>query len=214
MVKKLADMSLEELWQLFPIVLVRNQPCWPSWYTEESGALARILAGSSVRRISHIGSTAVAGIWAKPIVDILVEVDCGCAMVSVRDVLKAHGYLCMSEETGRMSFNKGYTENGFAERVFHLHVRNYGDNDELYFRDYLNDHSEAAREYEALKLRLWKEYEHDRDGYTDAKGDFVAGYTRIARLEYADRYGEKTDVAGEVEIGSRIEVILHQPGRK
>ena len=63
----------------------------------------------------------------------------------------------------------GYTDNGFAEKVYHLHLRLEGDHDELYFRDYLIEYPQAAKEYEQLKLSLWKQFEHDRDGYTAAK---------------------------------------------
>lgn len=87
----------------------------------------------------------------------------------------------MSENDRRLSFNKGYTEDGFAERVFHLHLRRSGDNDELYFRDYLIAHPDAAKEYEKLKLSLWKPYEHDRDGYTEAKAELVKEYTSKAK---------------------------------
>lgn len=87
----------------------------------------------------------------------------------------------MSENSRRLSFNKGYTEKGFAEKVFHLHLRREGDNDELYFRDYLNQFPDTAKEYEKLKLGLWKQYEHNRDSYTDAKTDFVKKYTLIAK---------------------------------
>lgn len=55
-----------------------------------------------------------------------------------------NGYICMSETSDRISFNKGYTENGFAERVFHLQLRYIGDNDELYFRDCLIEYSNIA----------------------------------------------------------------------
>ena len=57
-----------------------------------------------------------------------------------------------------------------------------------YFRDYLNEHLAVAKEYEALKLRLWKQYEHNRDAYTDAKTDFISKWTAVARREYGDRY--------------------------
>ena len=63
-----------------------------------------------------------------------------------------------------------------------------GDNDELYFRDYLNEHPQIAKEYEALKLELWKRYEHDRDAYTDAKTAFIRKLTAEARRVYGDRY--------------------------
>lgn len=93
----------------------------------------------------------------------------------------------MSETKDRISLHKGYTENGFAEKVFHLHFRLKGDNDELYFRDYLLADPEIAKAYEKLKLSLWKRYEHDRDGYTEAKTDFVRKYTQIAQKQYGKR---------------------------
>ena len=139
-------------------------------------------------RISHIGSTAVSSIWEKPIIDILVEVPRECNLLSNKDLLVNSGYICMSQSADRISFNKGYTESGFAERVFHLHLRYVGDNDELYFRDYLIEYPDIANEYEKMKLKLWKEYEHNRDGYTNAKTEFVKEYTDEAKLRYGNRY--------------------------
>jgi GrpB-like predicted nucleotidyltransferase (UPF0157 family) len=94
----------------------------------------------------------------------------------------------MSTEDKRVSFNKGYTNDGFADKVYHIHLRYTGDNDELFFRDYLNEHSNIAKEYENLKLGLWKKYEHNRDAYTDAKTDFICRWTSEARKIYGDRY--------------------------
>ena len=56
------------------------------------------------------------------------------------------------------------------------------------FRDYLLEHADAAAEYENLKLRLWKEFEHDRDGYTAAKTETVKKYTAAAKELYKGRY--------------------------
>ena len=185
--KKLSQMSLEELGQLFPITLTTHRTYWQDWYAEEADLLQHILPTDCVDRISHIGSTAVAGIWAKPIIDILVEVSEDSDFRSLKDCLTAGGYLCMSEGSRRMSFNKGYTENGFAQRVFHLHLRRPGDNDELYFRDYLITYPDIAQKYEALKLGLWKQYEHDRDGYTEAKSEFIKEITGKAKKEFPAR---------------------------
>ena len=184
--KKLSEMTLEELWQLFPIYLTEHQPCWREWYTEEEGLLKNVL--SSTERISHIGSTAIPSIWAKPIVDILVEIPKGSNLLNYKALIVNTGYICMSQSENRLSFNKGYTENGFAERVFHLHLRYAGDNDELYFRDYLIEHPDVAKIYEKLKLGLWKEYEHNRDGYTNAKTEFVQKHTQKAKMIYGNRY--------------------------
>lgn len=141
-----------------------------------------------VERISHIGSTAIGAIWAKPIIDILVELPKECNLSSYKDLIEKSGYICMGQRADRISFNKGYTENGFAERVFHLHLRYVGDNNELYFRNYLIQHPDVADQYEKMKLELWKKYEHDRDGYTNAKTEFVQKYTEKARLIYGNRY--------------------------
>lgn len=186
MKKKLSEMSLEELWQLFPVFLTEHQDCWKEWYREEETFLINVLP--KVGRISHIGSTAVPFIWAKPIIDILVEISKGSCLLDYKDSICNNGYICMSQSEDRISFNKGYTEDGFAERVFHLHLRYAGDNHELYFRDYLMEHPRKAKEYEELKLRLWKEYEHDRDGYTNAKAELVKQYTEEAISLYEDRY--------------------------
>lgn len=184
--KPLSEMTLEELWQLFPIILEAPKPCWQQWYKEEAEALEPLLPPGT--RVSHIGSTAISGIWAKPIVDILVEIPVDTNLAAVGSVLPRLGYRCMNQSDNRHSYNKGYTESGFAERVFHLHLRLAGDCDELYFRDYLNDHPTAAQEYEQLKLGLWKQYEHDRDGYTAAKASFVHRCTQAAKQQYGSRW--------------------------
>ena len=184
----LEEMSLEELWQLFPIFLREHQDEWKDWYAEERLRLLSFLPANQLVRISHIGSTSIETIWAKPIVDILLEIPKEADMVVMRDLLLQNGYLLMSESQGRMSFNKGYTPSGFAERVFHLHLRYEGDHDELYFRDYLQEHPAVAEDYEKLKLSLWKQYEHNRDAYTEAKTDFIKNYTEKAKKLYGRRY--------------------------
>ena len=184
--KKLSEMTLEELWRLFPIILTTHQDCWKEWYLEEETLLKKVLP--QVERISYIGSTAISSIWAKPIIDILVEIPKERNLFVYKDWIAHNGYICMSESEKGLSFNKGYTENGFAERVFHLHLRYTGDNYEFYFRDYLNEFPDIAKEYEKLKLSLWKEYEHNRDAYTNAKTEFVKKYTEQAKMIYGNRY--------------------------
>lgn len=71
--KELHEMTLEELWELFPVYLVPHHDKWRIYYAEIEEYLWRLLLGHA-ERISHIGSTAVNGIWAKDIVDVLVEV--------------------------------------------------------------------------------------------------------------------------------------------
>ena len=186
--KALSEMTLEELWELFPIFLVPHDDRWKDSFNEIEKTLAGLLSDQLVVRISHIGSTAIQGIWAKNIVDMMVEIPQNVDMKDVARILEQNGFSIMSSEAKRISLNHGYTENGFADKVYHIHLRYTGDNDELYFRDYLNEHPDVAKEYEALKLRLWKQYEHNRDAYTDAKTDFISKWTAEARKEYGDRY--------------------------
>lgn len=180
MSKKLAEMTLEELWQLFPIFLTEHKPYWSEWYSEEVAMLKGI---APTAEFYHVGSTAVPDIKAKPIIDILMVVSSKEQLTRAARLLEKHGYITMSTSLDRISLNKGYTENGFAERVFHLHIRLTGDTDEVFFRDYLISHPDIAKEYEKLKLTLWKQYEHDRDAYTAAKTEFVEHYTQIAKNE-------------------------------
>ena len=184
----LSEMTLEELWALFPITLTSHNPDWQAWYSEMSAILRSALSSRGIIRISHIGSTAVNGIWAKPIIDILVEISPDEDISVVSELIAKGGFIKMAESESRISFNRGYTENGFAEKVYPLHLRFAGDNDELYFRDYLNDNPHIAKEYERLKLSLWHQFEHDRDGYTQAKTVFVIKHTLSARELYKNRY--------------------------
>lgn len=181
-------MTLEELWKLFPISLVEHDGTWRQQYDEIENSLIVLLSDCPIERISHIGSTAVDGIWAKNIVDVMVEFSENADLEKAAETLKDAGFTAMSNVGARISLNLGYTKDGFADKVYHIHLRHVGDNDELYFRDYLIAHPQAAKEYEALKLRLWKEFEHDRDAYTEAKTEFIRKNTAQARYEFEGRY--------------------------
>ena len=186
MSKELFEMSLEELWHLFPIFLSEHKECWKEWYLEETAVLKESIP--KVKRISHVGSRAIPTICAKPIIDILVEIPKDSNLLDYKYILENCGYICMAENDKKVSFNKGYTKNGFAKRVFHLHLRQAGDNDELYFRDYLIEHPEVAKEYEKLKIRLQKKHRYHRDKYTNAKTNFVKKYTEKAKTLYKNKY--------------------------
>ncbi|MBX8938876.1 GrpB family protein [Enterococcus gilvus] len=191
--KNLEEMTLEELWELFPIILKEHRAEYADWYEEEQQNLTKLLAEFEIQRINHIGSTSVEGLIAKPIVDILLELPEGYDLEKVTALLQKAGWILMikDKEKQTLDLNKGYTPAGFAEKVYHLHVRALGDWDELYFRDYLQKYPEAARQYEELKLLLKEKYEHNRDAYTDAKTEFVEKYSQKAREEFGTRYMAK-----------------------
>jgi GrpB-like predicted nucleotidyltransferase (UPF0157 family) len=179
--KSLSEMTLEELWQLFPICLASYNPQWRDWAKEEIGLLSEFLSEYHPI-VNHIGSTAIPDIQAKPIIDILVEISPNADWQGVRTVMETAGYICMSSSENRMSFNKGYTPQGYAEKVFHVHIHAMGDNDEIAFRNYLNSNPDVAKEYEKLKLSLLPKYSNDRDGYTESKSEFVKGIIRETKV--------------------------------
>ena len=188
--KKLEDMSLEELWQLFPIVLEEHNPDYAAWYDEEKNNLVPLLSDCPLFRINHIGSTSVEGLIAKPIIDILLELTGDYDADAISALLQKNGWIVMAtnRKEKTLDLNKGYTPDGFATKIFHLHIKPSGDWGELYFRDYLKAYPEIARQYETLKLQLKKQFEYHRDAYTNAKSDFVMKVTQAAREEFAGKY--------------------------
>ncbi len=191
--KALSDLAKQELWQLFPIIVKPYNPEYAAWYRQARRALIHQLPGIPVFRINHIGSTALTGLAAKPIIDILLEVSAGCDWPRLIEKLKAAGWLLMSDvglAAKQLVFLKGYTEQGFARQVFHLHVRPAGDWDELYFRDYLLLNPDVAKAYGQLKHSLEKPFRHDRDGYTEAKTDFILSQVKKAREVFGRRYSQ------------------------
>lgn len=183
---ELKNMTLNELWDLFPITFVDSADEFKKNYSEEEYNL-KLLLGSNIKRISHIGSTSIKNIKTKPIIDILIEINFD-NRDTVKNVLLNNDYILMSESKNKISFNKGYTINGYANKVFHIHIKKYGDCDELYFRDYLNDDQLKTIEYEKLKLQLFNKYKPNRDLYTSGKKKFVYEVVNLAREKYKNRY--------------------------
>ena len=99
--KDLSEMTLEELWELFPIFLVAHDNRWKDYYNEIEKTLTGLLSKQPVERIGHIGSTAIQGIWAKNIVDVMVEISQCADMKEVAHILEQNGFVKMSDENGR-----------------------------------------------------------------------------------------------------------------
>lgn len=93
MSKQLKDLTNEELWQLFPVILKEHNPDWAEDYKGESGLLIQAIGIQNITRISHIGSTSIKGIMAKPTVDILLEIDTGTDEHGLISVMEQNGYI-------------------------------------------------------------------------------------------------------------------------
>ena len=104
--KELSEMTLEELWDLFPILLVQHDDRWYEYYKEIESTITDLLASYPVKRISHIGSTAIQGIWAKNIVDVMVEISEKADMEEVAHIFE----LWKRYEHNRDSYTNAKTE--------------------------------------------------------------------------------------------------------
>ncbi len=182
-----SKVTAARLAELFPVLLEEHTPLWKDYYLEEKAFLESVF-GSKLVRISHIGSSSVPGLPAKPTVDILLEIKRDTDLHAVTERMKDEGYVVNTPKADLIMYLKGYTPEGFRGQAFHIHVRHSGDWGELYFRDYLMAHPEATAEYAALKTALKAQFPYDRDGYTEAKGKFVLAHTERARLEFPGRY--------------------------
>jgi GrpB-like predicted nucleotidyltransferase (UPF0157 family) len=101
------------------------------------------------------------------------------------------GYSKMEEQTRHLMFVKGYSPHGLEEKSFHVHIGPLSLEwlwDRIYFRDYLNEFSEIAAEYEKLKKTLAAEFRNDREAYTDGKSGFITRITAQAKSHYTRRH--------------------------
>ncbi len=191
MSKNIDELTDEERSQFFPIILSEHQLRWQKNFRKEKTLLERAVGIANIVRINHIGSTAVPDLIAKPTIDILVEIKNDTDISKLIGKMQSVGYRFIHQPTipvKHMYFIKGYTSQGFKGQVFHVHSDYRGDWDELYFRDYLLTHPEIADEYGKLKLALQKRYGYDRDGYTNAKTDFIKRVVKLARAEISTKY--------------------------
>ena len=179
--------------RIYPVMLSEYNPMWPEWFAEEKSNLERLIGDENIVRIYHYGSTSVPGLTAKPTIDILLEIKETTNIDNLITSMPSPEYICLNEDALTMPtppphlmFLKGYLPNGFDEKVYHIHVVYPGDHDELRFKDYLIAHPDVAAEYAELKRKLFKDYEHDRDGYTEAKGEFVRDVVKKAKEELSN----------------------------
>lgn len=173
------------------VAIIPYDPQWPEMFAQEQEHLRACLPGALVRRIEHFGSTAVPGLAAKPIVDLLVEVtDLEATRREIAPLLEAQGYEYLWRPTmgddGPPFYAWFIKRNSAGARTHHIHMveRQFtGHWDRLLFRDYLIAHPEIAAEYQSLKLRLAREFPNDRARYTEAKTEFILRVTEWARIE-------------------------------
>ncbi len=186
-------MTPAELGMLFPIRLREYDSGWITAFLSEKKYLQQLFSPGEIERITHIGSTSVVGLKAKPIVDILLEVSVSVPDRELISRLRRAGYHYIPRPENpppHMMYVKGYTIHGFEGQTIHIHVRYLDDWDELWFCEYLRTDKEAARAYERLKTDLASRYRNDREGYTNAKTGFIRdAVTKARSLSLKPRWG-------------------------
>ena len=160
MEQRIDHLSAEQIGKIFPIEVVPYRKQWETLYNNEKELIVHTLGNLVEINIEHIGSTSVYGISAKPIIDILIEIPLLTSETkkTITPKLREINYENMSnaEQEKRMTYGKGYDLHNPKKQKFHLHVREKCDDfqDEIYFRDYLRQNSDALKKYEILKTDL------------------------------------------------------------
>ena len=173
------------------ISVVPYNPAWPELFEKERRHLFTVLPGDLIKRIEHFGSTAVPGLTAKPIIDILVEVgslyEC---KLRIKPILENLGYDYFWRPTFGDDIPPFYAwfikrdKNGRRSCHIHMVEDDFEHWDRLLFRDYLIAHPDMAEQYSNLKLELAGKHRQDRIAYTRAKNDFISRITAEAKRFY------------------------------
>ena len=169
-----------------PIEIVEYDAAWPARFEAMRARLAGAL-GPTALRIDHVGSTAVPGLAAKPVIDIQISVPDVADSAAFTDAIEAQGFASRMVEPGHHYFRPPPG----LPRDYQVHVCTIGSDWEwrhLLFRDYLRADAETRAAYEALKRDLATRLTHDRIGYNDAKGPFIEAAVERAQ-EWAKRTG-------------------------
>ena len=148
---------------------------WPAMFAAERERLLTVLPATFID-VQHFGSTAIPGLAAKPIIDILAGVESMAVAESVAEPLCASGYATSAEFNGELTDRKWFMRWANGHRTHHLHVVVHGDSvwrQRLRFRDALRSNPDLAARYAALKAELAAKHNNDREAYTDAKAAFV-----------------------------------------
>jgi GrpB-like predicted nucleotidyltransferase (UPF0157 family) len=165
-----------------PIRLVPYQAEWPIAF---AAAQRRLLAlfPQDLRALEHIGSTAIPGMPAKPIVDLLAGVDSMAVADELFEQVLAHGYTTSRAFNEMLPDRRWFMRSVNGHRTHHLHIVVLGGPTwykHLLFRDRLRSNAALAQSYARLKSELAARFEHDREAYTDAKSEFVASVLSVA----------------------------------
>jgi GrpB-like predicted nucleotidyltransferase (UPF0157 family) len=157
------------------VALVRYDPRWPSLFETERERLVRLFPIQFLD-IQHFGSTAIPGMPAKPIIDLLAGVESMAVADSLVESLLNSSYTTSAEFNATLIDRRWFMRWANGRRTHHLHVVVFGGTEwrrRLRFRDVLRSNAEFAHRYALLKKELATQHSLDREAYTRAKSEFV-----------------------------------------
>lgn len=164
------------------IIVVDYNPAWQTMFSAEKSVIEKIL-GSNCIAVHHIGSTAVSGLKAKPIIDIMPVV----LNINEVDIVKAQFEAIGYEYLGEFGISgRRYLRKGGDERTHQIHIFSVDNQTDiqrhLAVRDYLSAHPVIARKYGELKTELAQKYPYDIEKYCDGKDAFVKNIEQKALI--------------------------------
>jgi GrpB-like predicted nucleotidyltransferase (UPF0157 family) len=162
--------------------LAAYSEAWPAQFVAERDRLAALFP-TQLLAIEHFGSTAIPGMPAKPIVDILAGVESMGVADSLFEPILACGYTTSREFNATLPDRRWFMRSADDRRTHHLHVVVLGSRqweERLRFRDILRSHAGLAQQYAKLKSELASRHRSDREAYTDAKSEFVSSVVAVA----------------------------------
>jgi len=171
------------------IAIVPYNPEWHTLFVNEAELLRSMLPEALVSRIEHFGSTAIPGLSAKPVIDILVEVgSLDATQKEIVPIMESKGYDYFWRTDTEPPYAWFIKRDAEGKRTHHIHMVEANSIlwDRLFFRDYLLEFPAEAKRYESLKLSLSEKHTHDRVAYTEGKADFVNQVTERAQEYYKD----------------------------
>jgi GrpB-like predicted nucleotidyltransferase (UPF0157 family) len=168
-----------------PIEIVSYDPAWPARFESEKSIVLAIFRAVPIQ-VEHIGSTAVPGLGAKPVIDMLLGVEDLAAVEARIPDLAAADYEYVRRYETEFPERRLFAKPQQRPRAYHLHAVEFSTafwRRQLLFRNFLRLQAQVALDYCELKRRLATEYGTDRDGYSRAKTAFIEAVLERAGRE-------------------------------
>lgn len=178
--------TVKEIWEAYPLDFVDYRREWAWEYNKEEERILEYREKEGFEafiRMGHIGSTAVVGMRALPVIDILLEVREGADLAEVKKDLKKLGYRTLDYPEGESPYILGYRGYG-GPYVYHIQLRYLKKWDDFYLRDHLNRNKLSREEYESVRMELREKHRGQRKDYEKERQAYIEKYVDLEKREY------------------------------